>query len=102
MLEPSAFPSGEPPPPAPPRRRRLRRAGFVVLLLLVGLPLLALLGAAVSLRSAAVRRAVIARVAGSLRVDTSSIRETLSWQPPHTVDRGLDATVAAWRAGRPG
>ncbi len=65
MLESSASSAGEPPAPIR-RRRRLRRIAFLLLLLVVGLPLLALVGAAVSLRSLAVRRAVLGRVAGYL------------------------------------
>lgn len=30
---------------------------------------------------------------GSLVVDSSEIRNTLSWQPPYTVDEGLQQTL---------
>ncbi|HUF79449.1 MAG TPA: hypothetical protein VMR44_11090, partial [Thermoanaerobaculia bacterium] len=62
MPEPSSPAAGRPLPPAPPRRRRLRWLALALVLLVVVLPLLALLGTAVSLRSAAVRRSVLARV----------------------------------------
>jgi nucleoside-diphosphate-sugar epimerase len=35
------------------------------------------------------------RLLGSLRIDSSALRESLGWRPPFTVDEGLAAT-AAW------
>lgn len=35
------------------------------------------------------------RLLGSLQVDSSRIRQTLGWSPPHTVDQGLRATVGS-------
>lgn len=41
------------------------------------------------------KRAAVARLTGSLWVDSSLIRTSLSWVPPYTLRQGLDATVAA-------
>ncbi len=41
----------------------------------------------------------IARLLGSLQVDSSKIRQTLDWKPPYTVDEGLQAT-ADWFKSR--
>lgn len=49
------------------------------------------------------KRAAVARLTGSLFVDSSAIRSRLGWVPPYTLQQGLDATVAggvgsaAWR-----
>jgi UDP-glucose 4-epimerase len=39
------------------------------------------------------RRAAVARLTGSLWVDSSAIRSRLGWSPPYTLRQGLDATV---------
>jgi nucleoside-diphosphate-sugar epimerase len=41
------------------------------------------------------RRAAVARLTGSLHVDSSAIRSRLGWTPPFSMREGLDATVAA-------
>jgi len=41
------------------------------------------------------KSAAIARLTGSLRVDGSALGSDLGWQPPYTVDQGLERT-AAW------
>jgi len=41
------------------------------------------------------KRAAVARLTGSLFVDSSLIRSRLGWTPPYTMGQGLDATVAA-------
>ena len=43
------------------------------------------------------RRAVVARLAGSLVVDSSKIRRDLSWQPPYSLEEGLRVTAEAYR-----
>ena len=40
------------------------------------------------------KRAAVARLTGSLYVDSSAIRSRLGWTPPYTLRQGLDATVA--------
>jgi nucleoside-diphosphate-sugar epimerase len=35
----------------------------------------------------------VSRLLGSLSVDSSKIRQTLNWQPPYTLDQGLQATA---------
>ena len=40
------------------------------------------------------KRAAVARLTGSLFVDSSAIRECLNWTPPYTMEEGLAATVA--------
>ncbi|MCD6706303.1 MAG: SDR family oxidoreductase [Thiobacillus sp.] len=42
------------------------------------------------------KRAAVARLTGSLWVDSSLIRSRLGWSPPYTRRQGLDATVAAF------
>ncbi len=42
----------------------------------------------------------IARLTGSLQVDVSSIKATLSWQPPFSLQQGLAQTVAWYRSLR--
>ncbi|WP_321796395.1 NAD-dependent epimerase/dehydratase family protein [Caballeronia sp. J97] len=44
------------------------------------------------------KTAQIDRLTGSLRVDSHRIRETLGWQAPQTLDEGLAATAAWFRA----
>jgi UDP-glucose 4-epimerase len=44
------------------------------------------------------RSAQIERLVGELRVDISSIRTALDWQPPHSVDDGLAATARWYRS----
>jgi len=41
------------------------------------------------------KRAAVARLAGSLYVDSSLIRSRLGWTPPYSMEAGLAATVAA-------
>lgn len=41
------------------------------------------------------KRAAVARLMGSLWVDSSLIRTRLGWTPPHSMEAGLAATVAA-------
>lgn len=42
----------------------------------------------------------IERLTGSLRVDSSRIRDTLGWRAPQTLDEGLAATAAWFRMAR--
>jgi len=65
MTEPPPTPPGDAPPP-PPARRRGRRIALFLILALVLLPLLALLAGWAGLRSAAVRRAILAKVAAAV------------------------------------
>lgn len=44
------------------------------------------------------RSAQVARLAGSLQIDSSRLRDELGWRPPHTVAAGLAATAAWYRA----
>ncbi|MBE9028899.1 SDR family oxidoreductase [filamentous cyanobacterium LEGE 11480] len=39
------------------------------------------------------KSAAVSRLIGSLVVDSHKIQQTLAWQPPYTVDQGLQATV---------
>lgn len=39
------------------------------------------------------KRSVIERLTGSLCVDSSKIREMLDWQPPYTLEQGIQETV---------
>ncbi len=41
------------------------------------------------------KRAAVARLTGSLFVDSTSMRTRLGWKPPYTMQQGLEATVAA-------
>ncbi|WRS38401.1 SDR family oxidoreductase [Thiobacillus sedimenti] len=41
------------------------------------------------------KRAAVARLTGSLHVDSAAIRARLGWTPPYTMEAGLAATVAA-------
>lgn len=43
------------------------------------------------------KRAAVARLTGSLFVDSSAIRSRLGWVPPYTLQQGLAATVADWQ-----
>jgi UDP-glucose 4-epimerase len=43
------------------------------------------------------KRAAVARLTGSLYVDSSAIRARLGWMPPYTLQQGLAATVADWQ-----
>ncbi|KVE27453.1 NAD-dependent dehydratase [Burkholderia vietnamiensis] len=40
----------------------------------------------------------VQRLVGELRVDSGRIRDVLGWQPPYTVDAGLQATADAYRS----
>jgi nucleoside-diphosphate-sugar epimerase len=44
------------------------------------------------------QRGAVDRLAGSLQVDSSKIRQELAWHPPFSVDQGLEDT-AAWFRG---
>lgn len=46
------------------------------------------------------KQAAVARLTGSLFVDSSAIRSHLGWTPPHTLAQGLAATVADWQTTR--
>lgn len=46
------------------------------------------------------KTAQIDRLTGSLRVDSSCIRDTLGWRAPQTLDEGLAATAAWFRTTR--
>jgi UDP-glucose 4-epimerase len=46
------------------------------------------------------KRAAVARLTGSLYVDSSAIRLRLGWTPPNTLQQGLAATVEDWRNDR--
>jgi nucleoside-diphosphate-sugar epimerase len=48
------------------------------------------------------RRAVAARLLGSLRVDDGKIRERLDWRPPVLATDALTETARAFRTGGPG
>lgn len=48
------------------------------------------------------RRAAVARLTGSLFVDSSAIRSRLGWMPPYTLQQGLAATVANWQQRQKG
>lgn len=47
------------------------------------------------------KRAAMARLTGSLFVDSSYIRTRLAWMPPYTLQQGLAATVSGGRAAVP-
>ena len=52
------------------------------------------------MRSAAMlagRRAMLARLVGSLEVDAGRLRELARWTPPFTLEQGLRATAAWWK-----
>ncbi|SAK69655.1 UDP-glucose 4-epimerase family protein [Caballeronia ptereochthonis] len=46
------------------------------------------------------KTAQIERLTGSLRVDSSRIRDTLGWRAPQSLDQGLAATAAWYRSTR--
>jgi UDP-glucose 4-epimerase len=70
--------------------RALARAmGRPARLLAVAVGMLELAGALLG------KRAAVARLAGSLYVDSSAIRSRLGWVPPFSMEAGLAATVAA-------
>jgi len=43
------------------------------------------------------KRAAVARLTGSLFVDSTAIHSRLGWVPPYTLQQGLAATVAGWQ-----
>jgi len=43
------------------------------------------------------KRAAVARLTGSLYLDSSAIRARLGWMPPYTLQQGLATTVADWQ-----
>ena len=43
------------------------------------------------------KRAAVARLIGSLHVDSTAIRARLGWTPPFSLQQGLDLTAAGWR-----
>jgi nucleoside-diphosphate-sugar epimerase len=43
----------------------------------------------------------VSRLLGSLAVDSSKICQTLNWQPPYTLDQGLQATAEWFKASTP-
>lgn len=66
-----------------------RAMGRPARLLAVPVGVLAFMGALLG------KRAAVARLTGSLHVDSSAIRSRLGWTPPYSMDAGLAATVAA-------
>ena len=72
-------------------RRLGRGMGVSVRLWSVPTPMLRWIG------MVARKQAVIERLVGSLRVDSSKIRRELDWWPPFTVDTGLSETAAWFR-----
>lgn len=66
-----------------------RAMGRPARLLAVPVGVLAFLGALLG------KRAAVARLTGSLHVDSSAIRSRLGWTPPYSMEAGLAATVAA-------
>ncbi|ODU50292.1 MAG: NAD-dependent dehydratase [Thiobacillus sp. SCN 63-374] len=66
-----------------------RAMGRPARLLAVPVGVLAFMGALLG------KRAAVARLTGSLHVDSSAIRSRLGWVPPYSMDAGLAATVAA-------
>ena len=47
------------------------------------------------------RAAAVARLTGSLTVDDSAFRRRFAWEPPFTLDQGLETTAAWFRAAAP-
>jgi len=76
-------------------RRMARALGVRARLVPVPVGLLRLAGSALG------RRDAVARLVGSMQIDSSLIRRELSWAPPYTVDRGL-ADTARWFLSQPG
>ena len=70
-------------------RRLAGMLGKPACLLPVPVPLLKIAG------KVSGNNAAVSRLTGSLRVDSSLIRDELSWSPPFSVDEGLERT-AAW------
>ena len=70
-------------------RRIAAALGIPARLLRVPAPLLKLAGKLTG------KSAAIARLTGSLRIDGSALCSELGWQPPYSVDQGLERT-AAW------
>lgn len=66
-----------------------RAMGRPARLLAVPVGMLAFMGALLG------KRAAVARLTGSLHVDSSAIRSRLGWTPPYSMEAGLAATVAA-------
>ena len=66
-----------------------RAMGRPARLLAVPVGVLAFMGALLG------KRAAVARLTGSLHVDSSAIRSRLGWTPPYSMEAGLAATVAA-------
>ena len=48
------------------------------------------------------RRGAVARLTGSLQLDSGRIRRDLDWSPPHTAAEGLNATARWYRQVRHG
>jgi nucleoside-diphosphate-sugar epimerase len=48
------------------------------------------------------RRGAVARLIGSLQLDSTRIQRALDWSPPHTVAEGIDATAHWYRQVRDG
>ncbi len=70
-------------------RRLARLLGKPARLLPIPVPILKIVG------KFSGNNAAVARLTGSLRVDSSFLRDELGWQPPFSVDQGLERT-AAW------
>lgn len=66
-----------------------RAMGRPARLLAVPVGVLAFMGALLG------KRAAVARLTGSLYVDSAAIRSRLGWTPPYSMEAGLAATVAA-------
>ncbi|MBD3812288.1 MAG: SDR family oxidoreductase [Betaproteobacteria bacterium] len=66
-----------------------RAMGRPARLLAVPVGVLAFMGALLG------KRAAVARLTGSLHVDSAAIRSRLGWTPPYSMEAGLAATVAA-------
>jgi len=48
------------------------------------------------------KRAAVARLTGSLFMDSAAIRSRLGWTPPYTLQQGLAVTVANWQQRQKG
>ena len=53
-----------------------------------------------ALAALAGKRAAADRLCGSLQIDSSRFRRTFDWTPPFSVDQGIAATAAWYRAQR--
>ncbi len=81
-----------------PQLVRALASGLSVAPRLLGVPRgLLLLGGALT-----GRRGAVARLTGSLQLDSSRIRRALEWSPPHPVGEGLAATARWYRQVRDG